>query len=389
MKKIGITIELIEPLIIKSDFSTSRSDSLDYIPGSVLRGAIAYFYLRLKDKDDFFIKCFDNCGIIFPNLYPFEKIKNKDKDKDKVYKYIGKYSFPFPSTACSCKRHKGFRNYVKDSDEEKHGVRDVLFKKMRNEDIPKCICSESLTPINGFYNVGEDGTYLSASAKKKTFTHTAINYKLGTVEKSQLYSFNAILEDQFFRGDIIIKDDSIDFDRLISTSKYFKLGKGRTRGYGKVKINVEKEEEPESREEFYRRIRESSCFNSSNILIITLLSDAIILDEYLRYMKKITPGWLMKNIPEIICKDGNHGYRNYRNIKTYGWNAVWGLPKPGDIAIEKGGVFTYELEKPLSDSAIEKLYNLQINGIGIRREEGFGRISINDRFHFDFREEQK
>jgi len=64
-----------------------------------------------------------------------------------------------------------------------------------------------------------------------------------------------------------------------------------------------------------------------------------------------------------------------------GWNSLLKLPKDDDIAILKGSVFVYSVDN-LDESTIETLYRLEREGIGKRRSEGFGRLTVCDQFHF-------
>ena len=70
-----------------------------------------------------------------------------------------------------------------------------------------------------------------------------------------------------------------------------------------------------------------------------------------------------------------------------GWNAAWRLPKETELVTQMGSVFVFHT--PDIDAWLPKLQTLENIGIGNRREEGFGQISICDPFHLQMREKAK
>ena len=66
-----------------------------------------------------------------------------------------------------------------------------------------------------------------------------------------------------------------------------------------------------------------------------------------------------------------------------GWNELWGAPRYNDYALETGSTFLFACEQPPDNDLIEALRACEQTGIGRRRSEGFGRISISDPFHLE------
>lgn len=58
-----------------------------------------------------------------------------------------------------------------------------------------------------------------------------------------------------------------------------------------------------------------------------------------------------------------------------GWNTTWQLPTASKLAIKAGSVFRYTVKDKLSRASLEKV---EIEGLGERRAEGFGRVLFND-----------
>jgi CRISPR-associated protein Csx10 len=111
---------------------------------------------------------------------------------------------------------------------------------------------------------------------------------------------------------------------------------------------------------------------------ITLYSDVIVMDKFMRYKYTIDEDSLMEEFGlkdiKLVCA--------FKNIKeVLGWNAAWGLPKERELAIEKGSVFFFSYEGNNVDGLLRSLKDVDIKGIGLRREEGFGKVYICDSFH--------
>ena len=66
-----------------------------------------------------------------------------------------------------------------------------------------------------------------------------------------------------------------------------------------------------------------------------------------------------------------------------GWSDLWRLPKPDDIAISMGSVSLFGLSVPLNDDIVQALLQMQEEGIGARRREGFGRLLVSSSFHWE------
>ena len=75
-----------------------------------------------------------------------------------------------------------------------------------------------------------------------------------------------------------------------------------------------------------------------------------------------------------------------RHERVRGWHAAHGLPRQDELAVSRGAVFAYLFQGDAAARAAlrERLDGLQRDGIGARRNEGFGRIVLSDSFHWTF-----
>jgi CRISPR-associated protein Csx10 len=64
-----------------------------------------------------------------------------------------------------------------------------------------------------------------------------------------------------------------------------------------------------------------------------------------------------------------------------GWNVSWQRPKPTHHTTTQSSVFVFEADQSLDEAACIRLAQMQLEGIGERRPEGYGQIRICDEFH--------
>lgn len=380
MSLIYIEIKANSPLALSSHhFVSNEIDTLDYIPGSTFRGAIADKLSKEGGYDDTKFKdIFVDGKIKFGNLYLL-------KDGQ---------GFPIPRSAKTCKYLQGF---------QPHGVFDFLlpsvkYKLKKNisalpKDCPKC--KAPLDAFDGFYNIGTQKRK-KIEPTKRLITRTAIDDRTQTAREGFLYSMVAIEEEQEFYGildadsdSVVIEDKKLKYEDtpILSEGENLWVGLGKTRGMGNIEITgieqlekkIPHEYVPGNLEKrFNDFLRTLSPLNICGFSI-TLYSDAIIMDKFMRYKSYIDEACLkeefnMENV-ECVC-----AFSAVREI--LGWNAAWGLPKDKEQAIEKGSVFFFKCDAE-QENLLESLKQIEKEGVGLRREEGLGRVYVCDPFHIN------
>lgn len=338
MKALTFQIHLKEPVLVTPVRNGDPNSAISYnfIPGSVMRGAMISKYLQAEKKtnDDFFNHFFDGT-ICFLNAYPQTK--------------TGERSLPAPLSWRADK--------------------DALIKKILNIAIPE---ENEKVENSGIIwkGVKEPFCYLkrgSATDKVELCNpstqiqiHTARGNRQRSTEGEEgtIFRYASIDAGQKFSGAIIAESIFLEkyIKPLLSGNETFNLGKSHLAGYGRVKI--EKIEIQENWME-YERINN----NLEDTITVTLLSDAILRDN-------ITGAHVATLEPVIEAK---HEKAFVRNTIMGGFNRTWGLPLPQTLAIKAGSVFVYKDNAELR----KRLTILENTGIGERREEGFGRISID------------
>jgi len=448
MKRIELKITALSPLAIsRQKPGSSVSEVETYIPGSVIRGAIAGQMLEqygqknanlAADGNHFQSLFLNENSAIFQNAYPaIAKIykDKKNEDEEDEFELVTDEVRVLPATAVSSKADSGFKPKA-------NGVFDTLIDRFCAEAYnypfdpsdPKSLEDKTdarVEPYGGFYSKTDDSQvkykYRSHSVSTRFLTRVGINRRRATSEDDILYSIEVLNEsfvknpkskllkiwDNFvYRSLILVEDEEIAklLQRFIdNNSDRFRLGGSASRGLGKVKIEAKDGKIPETIEsrikEFNARLKNrwelwpvfskprENLLEGRTYFTIDLQSDAILTEKW-RRTTVISPDMLcqLAGLEEEFSKLDSEEKDNFLKLhvaySSYdyrsGWNSAWGLMKDMELITNKGSVYLFSTNKP--DIWFDKLGRLEEKGAGERTCEGFGQIQICNEFHLIFRE---
>lgn len=391
------------PLSFRAGRETTSGETLRYVSGSVLFGALAATYAKLRhDETVSFNEIFFSDESSFGNLYPSSfSHAGLARDRDAVY--------PLPNTATTCKRFGGFQFDEEDSDDPHHGVYDTLISwalfalsHESNFDVFKPLeecanCGEAMDRIDGFYrrNARDAQKMGTASIKRSLRTRTGINRATGTVQQGILYSREVLRPGMEFWGTVSVPDAQKDrFQKFVeeaNQSGMLRLGNNKTRGFGRVILKLTRARERgeldslrERMQTFDAELRKAAQkfdIKTSHKLYLplTLTADAILFDRLLRYRTALDSQYL----EELGILGAKLIYQNSGTRQVMGWNTLLGVPKADEMGIAMGSVFLFGLDSQLDDNLLQTLLRMQTEGIGARRSEGFGRLQVASRFHWE------
>ncbi len=401
------------PLSFRSGRSDTDTSTLTHIPGSAMLGGLAQAHTLLHPGQTTQFEQFFLRGVRFSNLYPSYSKKWDENEKAKQsLTDVELAVYPLPNTARSCKRFPGFR-FDANKNGEQHGVSDHLFSTLlfelsgqthinaleRQKKCSHSGCSELMDHIDGFYRRGFNGNeYGQPKAKEILRTRTGINRFTGTVQQQILYSRTALTEGSTFWGTIDVSDEVadkfLDFVESAGETGLIRVGNNRTRGFGRINIglnetpidkSIEKTKLIERLDRFNTALQTEAksagiTLKHSFYVPLMLTADAILYDHLLRPQTTLTEDYFQR----IYQLDGVEiVYRNFHARRVMGWNNLWRLPKADDLALTMGSVFVLGFNQPSSDNIYQTLLELQLNGIGERRNEGFGQLLIANPFHWE------
>jgi len=373
-------------------------DSLEFIPGSAVRGAVARSFAESHGnnwKDNVIREAFLRSPALFSDFYPtLWRIPSR----------------PIPLSARTCKLYPGLA--VGTSGRESHGTKDILIaatvvKKLSEFGVPVVMddrCKHCSSPLKGIY-----GFYLKQSPGEPKLdmsyrmnTKTAINRNRMTSAEGQLYSYelmDTMLESEEedrirFTGIVTgLTDDLRRYLENLNGRNLF-VGGARYRGFGQLKVAVKQQDEDilgnsnewQQRMESFTEVIKTplSAAGISGIedrmyFSLTLLSDLILAPV----------GWSAKLIEEVenALNIPDHCLELEKVITqtSYrgGYSDALGIRKDLFPVVRRGSAFVFSCKNIAQQYILGSLPELLRRGIGARREEGFGRVSFCDPFHID------
>lgn len=132
-----------------------------------------------------------------------------------------------------------------------------------------------------------------------------------------------------------------------------------------IESKIGKEAEKEIRNEIQDKDKKVICFDLYSDMIIPF-TDIYDAGEQFLMLAGLKNENLKFNLKRSFINTG----------KLEGFNIINGVRKVDELIFTKGSVFTYIIEENACDSILEKLTKIEANGLGLRKNEGFGRVRI-------------
>lgn len=339
-------LRLDEPAIFTAlDGDPNSSVSYPYIPGSVIRGMVIGLFIKSKGKG-FTLDASDNNhralffapSVRYLNAYPVMEIEKGNPAR----------SLPVPATWMKPKYKIG--------NEADDVITDNAFQR-----------SEQGKPkgIDGFTVISGNIAHVYQPARVIN-VHTARARR--QAGEQQVFRYEALAEGQPFMGVILCDtaEQAAELLKLLPKNSHIALGGSRTAGYGSATMVEVK------REDQWQEIEPKPVWSESlNEITLTFLSDALVNDEHGVFSP--SPKTLETHLLERFGIECKVEPLSLKTTWVGGFNRKWGLPLPQMMAIERGSVVKLTGIKA-SPANVQKLVE---DGIGARREDGFGRVALN------------
>lgn len=425
MVSLKVVVEPKSALVLGSgmDIKNVRT-SCEFIAGSVIRGAIAQVILDAlgirknvgrevlaEPKDETAYETFRSLflgsdRVRFGYLYPARVEATNAFNVD---------AFPIPITALTCKPSPGFGPQDKG-----HAVLDRLLPALRGERLQgRCPqCRERMEQLRGFACrelSGKGKSYTRVTVPKKQFIKVGLNRWTETAEEGILYVIEAILPREkgvdpeertqalTFIGSWTMNgaqkpaiEDLFRRFFLPDADGYkLRIGSARARGMGEVTLRF-REVTPalpslqERLNDFQPRRSDGSPINSEYIYFsLTARSPILVSSGHGQPTMDLTGevlSFYFTTLPDSIELIPEATFVERATLS--GWSQAWGLPKPVLPAIAAGSVFAFRAKRTAENLGDEKallefLRSIEEKGIGERRGEGLGEITVCDPFHVD------
>lgn len=356
MKAIRYDLELKSPVLATNIQGEPNSAvSLPYLPGALLRGAIVGRYLQKRGKPDFDTEdtvaraLFLNETTRYLNAYPLNKDGQRALPLLKSWRY------------------------------EKRELPEGEDKKR------KIYCLEAVAPDdedNPFREekIGEPFGWLEKSTvhrfhpARQLNVHTRRDARKGraTEDSGDIYRYDALTAGLKLQAVIWTTDEYAQRLTELLQDATLWIGRARRAGYGEVRVAKVYEPQDDWRE--LNPDEWPDAVEQDGYLQVALFSPALLRDEYGR--AALHPGIVIEHAlglptgtltaqPEYTFADA---------MLVGGFNRKWGLPLPQHYALATGSIFTYRSKVAIT---AESLVKLEQQGIGERRNEGYGQVIFN------------
>lgn len=361
------------------------------IPGRTWRGALAH-YLLDQGEQTLFNQLFttETNAVHFGPLFPASAGFDMPNQPPLVL-----------PTLFSCKHYPGYEREPENG-KIKHGVYDTLARQYVSEQVnaqlplPGVIdelrCPKCHAPGDPY-----DKPPDIAEARVQSTTHVAINRARRTAADSQLYSREGVLPEDGYGGYLDIPEALLDkvVSRLHPQNRdeqvVLYIGANRSRGMGEARIT---RLEPTANDTtgirrrrrrfneyldslfgFYRQIvianglQVEYPLTDDRYFTLDLHSPAILVDQF--------------GLPtaELALLDGQASvvrrWTSWQRVS--GWHAAARLPRRPLVGITGTLLCRYNCPNP--DAIDEALYELQSEGIGQLRDQGYGQLTVCHALH--------
>jgi CRISPR-associated protein Csx10 len=401
------------PLHLGDQTSISNvQESLDYIPGSSLRGAIAAGLLKQGDS-------------VFSQLFDAEEEP-----------YFGNAYFaglapvyPFPLTARTCKRYSGLSDGTMAENRMHHGVIDILLADFaydlisdpqfphrsslqpnqpdwrphvlpgtRGEsdycqsEVESGRCNGPMAVATGYYAWDSGPLKVHAPVITRT-THVGINRARGVAQDQLLFTEERLLaheSSQSLFACVSVPESKIDVLRNAINGTHY-VGRGRSRGNGRIviqeEVSVSAPELAERLQTFqqairaalrpYREVDSRVQIDLPGTLFSVTLASPAILHQAGRPLRIPTPASLGLPAAGIEC------IRAWARTEVVGgWDSAAGLPRRRAMATRAGSVFLFWAPPEVNTAQLSAaLLGCERNGVGDERERGYGQLVVCAPFH--------
>jgi CRISPR-associated protein Csx10 len=259
------------------------------------------------------------------------------------------------------------------------------------------VCGQALTPAEGTYVHGEGGVpgYAGRVSVRRA-THVGINRARAVAEDGLLFTLETIeplSAGALFHAQVVTPQACAAVLREHLEGEGY-VGRGRSRGLGRVELWVHQEREPgdglaRRLENFERAVNSVLAPYTSQdrqiepslpgaLFSVTLRSPAI-LESFGRPLARLNPEKL--GLPEVALLQAWA-----RTEVVTGWDGAARLQRRTRLGLQAGSVFLYWIPPEADrESATRQLKKIELEGVGEERARGYGQVAVCAPFHVHHR----
>lgn len=377
MKRLKITLTAKSPIAI-GEWMTSRSnvrESLSYLPGGVLRGALAQAVLEQLGKHNTSKRRLSQASSELQEA--FDDVFGKDGARFSFLMPFGEDWIPAPATALFNKQNDQY-------------LYDTLFALIRGAPYAM-LCPETgerLERGRGYLIRENDQWRKAKPPRMTTYVRVGLNRATEAAEESVLYAIEAIEPPAEFTGYVDFPEDKCAdaFQKILKALRWrdntisLRIGSARSRGFGEVELKSDEVQLKASE----APLNEFSERAGKPIFTLLARTPVIVYDLCGQPAPTLTPELLHEYLPGLPASVQllEPATRIERELVS-GWSGAWGMPKPVQQAIAPSSVFTYTYAEHEQESLTQWLQQLEMHGVGERTAEGYGRFTVCSQYHLE------
>jgi CRISPR-associated protein Csx10 len=384
-----------EPLLVaRRAAAGNQFEALDYIPGLSIRGAVGASVGARCDLDNnqanrtAFTQLFFRSKVRFSPLYPCHQ------EEEFVYAAI-----PAPEDLFVSERHPGKKKLKQTGHNiyTARGAAQIDFSEKRADGQ-----EAKLAPLSNYLAVLEEVPLVSVSLRSEM--HVTIDPHTGRALDENLFSYAVIPTGKYFMGEWVFSkaedwitlrqmaglpaapEEGVEGDMAGEASEVFslRLGKAIRRGYGKVSAVLMRPHKAAAG--LFAGLPLEERVKKVNLpLTMTLISSTIVLDAWGRCQQGFDEPWLSKELGvqvEMATQKGPldiaYALKFAKSQVIDSFNNKMGLARHRDMALAAGSAVTLVVKEALDLSELQaRLADIELRGLGVRRNEGFGRVIFN------------
>lgn len=354
-------IKLTAPAVIPTvDGDPNTVITRQDVPGSNIWGAAAWHYLNQPNhtpEDDTFRHAFLDGGLRFLTAYP--EVNDSEASNEIQQRLI-----PIPHSIRKFKENEKLVDFVEQ------------LERLSDEDPIKRLDRR-------YAIISEDHLATQAVRTELNYHHArAKDRRIGRALGAEvpnggaLFTYEAIEAGQLFQGAVIGSENDLKNLQTYLQGGQIRIGRSRSAQYGEAEFEW-LDDAPQALNErvewngFDERL--SDVFDSDKRLIITTLSPLLTVNDY-GHPEAYFPKNELADVLDLEASELKLCSSYTRTEVIGGYNSHLRLPRQQWPAIAPGSVFVLETEKPLDQ---KHLLQLEHDGLGLRKGEGFGRIAVN------------
>lgn len=403
MSGFWLELTLQEPLIVgEMRIGANALTTLPYIPGRVLRGAWAGFLIAQGRTAEITpLTSQARIGNFFPAVQWTRPVR---------------YATPHLFSTLTCKAKPGFATEPETRpDKRGHGSLDSLLPQLAYQELTAqgaqfpvpfqtvCKkCEEVMERAAGYYtayDMGAERKYAHFSPRYHAQTKVAISRQRRAASEGLLYTVTALSPQVgklgarkatvplTFFGQVFAEKPVLD--ELLQALQHTPLGALSRRGYGSVQaktVNLPGFGPLSARLEAFNQVYREKWTDLRRLAINKEALPAQPGGIYFS-VDLLSPGIFQEDHRPALAPVLNLGGQALAPTLTLtrpgfagGWSSAWNMPKPTQLAAQAGSVYVYRWAGEKS-ALLKELDRIEVAGMGLRCDEGFGECVICHPFH--------